>query len=356
MASAPLPYNESERLKALKQLRILDTPIEERFERITRLVAHALNVPKVAFTLIDRDRQWLKSEVGLNGVTETTRDVAFCAHTILGDDILHVPDATLDDRFSDNPLVTDGLKIRFYAGCPVRSPEGQRVGSLCAIDTEPRQLNDRELQTLRDLTLLLETELRAVQLSSAQSELLAELNEAQTLALIDTLTRVWNRRGIYELLKRRWSEATRNEQLVVLAVADIDHFKSVNDTQGHAAGDVVLQAVARRILAALREGDAVGRVGGEEFLILLTGCAAEEMKRTVERIRHAIADSPIPIPGGALKVTMSIGVAASTPDGTHGYEDLVNYADKALHVAKREGRNRVHLADSPTIRAVVQHA
>ena len=111
---AELPKNEKERLAALKQLNILDTPLEERFERITRIVARSLNVPIAAISLIDESRQWFKSIQGLSD-SETSRDVAFCAHAILDDELLLIPDATQDERFANNPLVTEKPFIRFYA-------------------------------------------------------------------------------------------------------------------------------------------------------------------------------------------------------------------------------------------------
>ena len=189
-------------------------------------------------------------------------------------------------------------------------------------------------------------ELRAVQLSNAQNDLLTELDEAQRLALIDPLTRIWNRRGMDELLKRRWAEALRNKQLVVVVMSDIDHFKSVNDTHGHHTGDVVLQVVSKRLVGVLREHDAVGRVGGEEFLILLTGCEPAELKRTVERIRLEVAKSQVMIPNGALNITLSFGVAAQIPTDQTSYQELIKFADKALYLAKNAGRNRVELDDS----------
>ena len=154
MQIAPLPQDETKRLQALRDLCLLDTPLEERFERIIRLLAHALNTPINAFTLVDGHRQWFKSIQGLN-ISETPRDVSFCSHVILEDEIMQITDARDDARFADNPAVTGDINVRFYAGCPVHAPNGQRIGVLCAIDNKPRVLTERELQTLRDLTSLL---------------------------------------------------------------------------------------------------------------------------------------------------------------------------------------------------------
>lgn len=344
MLIAKIPENENERLKALNDLHILDTPLEERFERITRLVRSMLGVPVAAFTLIDKDRQWLKSIQGAE-LTETHRDLAFCSHTILEDSILTVRDATEDARFDDHPFVTDGLGIRFYAGCPVRAPNGLPIGSLCAVDTKPRDMSEAEKTTLRDLASLVETELRAAQLFEVRGELIAELDNAQRLALVDPLTRIWNRRGITELLKRRWSECVRSGDTTVIVMADIDHFKRINDTYGHQSGDIVIQTIARRLLGALREEDAVGRVGGEEFLLILTGCKPEEILRTVERVRTTVAAEVVTIPDNALEVTLSYGAAVGSPQTSAGFEELIEQADKALYAAKHNGRNRVEISE-----------
>lgn len=351
MLTAPQHPQENERLKALNDLHILDTPLEERFERITRLVRNMLGVPVAAFTLIDKDRQWLKSIQGAD-LTETHRDLAFCAHTILEDTLLTVRDASVDVRFSDHPFVTDGLGIRFYAGCPVKAPNGMPIGSLCAVDNKPRDMTDDEKATLRDLASLVETELRAAQLFAVRGELISELDHAQRLALIDPLTRIWNRRGVTELLKRRWSETARNGAFTVLVVADIDHFKRINDTYGHQVGDVVIQNVAKSLLTALREEDAVGRIGGEEFLLILTGCSTTEIFRTLERVRIAIAEATIEAEGHALHISMSFGAAAGSPETMESFEQLTQIADKALYAAKHNGRNRVEV-DEKSLQALV---
>jgi sigma-B regulation protein RsbU (phosphoserine phosphatase) len=154
----PLPYDEAERLVALRALNVLDTPAEERFDRITRLLARLLDVPIAAVALVDSDRQWFKSIVGLNA-TGTPRDVSFCGHTIVARRTVVVPDATEDERFHDNPLVVADPSIRFYAGQPLQGPGGHMVGALCAIDTQPRGLTAADEAILRDLAALVAREL-----------------------------------------------------------------------------------------------------------------------------------------------------------------------------------------------------
>jgi len=155
----PIPSDESERLNLLHALNLLDTPDEPVFDRITRLVARILNVPIALVSLIDTDRQWFKSRVGLD-VTETPREMAFCAHAIMQSEPMIVSDATQDVRFKENPLVTGNPNIRFYAGVPLRSTAGMAIGTLCAIDSTPRILSDDETNILIDLAALVSKEVQ----------------------------------------------------------------------------------------------------------------------------------------------------------------------------------------------------
>jgi CheY-like chemotaxis protein len=162
---APFSSRESQRLLTLQNTGLLDSDPEERFDRITRLCSAMFNAPISAVSLVDNDRQWFKSIVGLPGVTETARDHAFCAHAIMGDDIMVVPDALQDERFADNPLVDGDPNIRFYAGCPIRvsssndSEEKFPIGSLCIIDYKPRNLCEEELRSLKDFGAMIEREI-----------------------------------------------------------------------------------------------------------------------------------------------------------------------------------------------------
>jgi diguanylate cyclase (GGDEF)-like protein/PAS domain S-box-containing protein len=159
MPAAPLPSNEQERLALLHTLDLLDTPAEPVFDRVVRLASRLLGVPVAAFSLVDADRQWFKAKVGL-AMSETPREHAFCAHAIAQDEPLVVPDAALDARFQDNPLVTGAPDIRFYAGVPVRSSNGLPLGTLCAIDTRPRTLDAEEKAVLVDLAAVIMREVQ----------------------------------------------------------------------------------------------------------------------------------------------------------------------------------------------------
>jgi diguanylate cyclase (GGDEF)-like protein/PAS domain S-box-containing protein len=161
-----IPVDESRRLAALLDLAVLDTEAEERFDRLTRLAARILDVPIALVSLIDADRQWFKSRVGLAD-TETSRDVSFCGHAVLHDELFVVTDATQDERFVDNPLVVSDPSIRFYAGRPLHAALGERVGTLCVIDRQPRDLTPEDRQVIEDLAELVERELNQRTLADA---------------------------------------------------------------------------------------------------------------------------------------------------------------------------------------------
>ena len=155
-----LPKDEENRLTALRGLGLLDTEPEERFDRITRIASSVFDVPIAIVSLVDRDRQWFKSRHGIDA-TETPREISFCGHAILGNSLFVVEDATKDDRFHDNPMVTGPPGIRFYAGCPVMTPNGHRVGTLCLNDVKPREFDAAQAQLLRDMAAMVERELAA---------------------------------------------------------------------------------------------------------------------------------------------------------------------------------------------------
>jgi diguanylate cyclase len=153
MRSAPSRTNETESLEALTALEVLDSAPEAEFDALVKVATIVCGVPISLISLIDVDRQWFKANEGLDGVSETPRELAFCAHAVLGDDLFEVPDATLDERFADNPLVTGQPDIRFYAGAPLRLSNGVRVGTLCVIDRQPRSLNETQRNILLQLSV-----------------------------------------------------------------------------------------------------------------------------------------------------------------------------------------------------------
>jgi diguanylate cyclase (GGDEF)-like protein len=186
-----------------------------------------------------------------------------------------------------------------------------------------------------------------------QEELARTREELRTQAMRDPLTGVWNRRGILDALERELSRARRGGLPTTAALLDLDHFKRINDTYGHAAGDAVLQEAAARMAGSVRPYDMVGRYGGEEFLVILPGCEVADARGTLERVRARVAAEPVATPDGDVGVSCSIGVACARLDLAvaaellpQAQQELLKRADEALYTAKRNGRNRVEIAIS----------
>ncbi|MBS1493983.1 MAG: HAMP domain-containing histidine kinase [Bacteroidetes bacterium] len=189
MISAAIPVNEKERLSKLKEYNILDSPEEESFDEIVKLASIICKVPISTISLIDEKRQWFKAKVGLQN-QETSREIAFCAHAINGDDLMIVNDAMEDERFYDNPMVTSDPDIRFYAGVPLITPDGNKLGTICVIDNVPRTLTDEQkfaLQILaKNVITLLELRLKNNNLSDTLTTLYTQSNEIERINNINT--------------------------------------------------------------------------------------------------------------------------------------------------------------------------
>jgi class 3 adenylate cyclase len=179
---APLPKDEAERLQELEQLDVLDTAEEQEYDDLTHLASQICGTPIALMTLLDEKRQWWKSRVGMPG-TQTSRDIAFCAHAILNSDVMVVRDARSDQRFADNPLVTNDPSIRFYAGAPMVTLNGHAVGTLCVIDRVPRELTDSQKKSLEALS---RQAVMLLELRRAKRQ--AEQAHAQKKTLLDQLT------------------------------------------------------------------------------------------------------------------------------------------------------------------------
>lgn len=181
MIPAPIPEKEKERLADLRAMNLLDTPPEERFDRIVRLVREMFDVPITYIALVDSDRQWFKAKCGIE-LNQTGRRESFCGHTILQSEPLIIPDALNDERFYDNPMVLDDPKVRFYAGHPLASEGGYNVATLCVVDTRPRELTEKQLILFRQVAEIAQDELNLVELIRTQHELLKtkkQLEETQ---------------------------------------------------------------------------------------------------------------------------------------------------------------------------------
>ncbi|PIW61990.1 sensor domain-containing diguanylate cyclase [Shewanella sp. CG12_big_fil_rev_8_21_14_0_65_47_15] len=315
MQLPPIPENELQRLATLRSLNVLDTDAEERFDRITRLTRRIFSLPYCVVTLVDANRQWFKSRQGLE-VTETSRDISFCAHAINHEEIFIVNDTLKDTRFSDNPLVVQPPRIRFYAGYPLTIHGQFRVGTLCLIGTEPRRFSDEDIETLTDLGQMVEAEL----LSIAQNTL-------------DPLTAISNRRGFELLAHQALASCRRTNAEAALVFFDLDFFKEVNDNFGHLRGDQVLYDFAHILMSAFRESDVIARLGGDEFVVLLSFVHRETVNLAINRFKLLLEQYNQRHPQ-QHKIATSIGVAHWAPDADISLEELFDSADKAMYQDK----------------------
>jgi len=312
---------ESEtRLAALDRYEILDTPHEAGFDRIAALVRLVFGVETSIVSLIDGHRQWYKASEG-TPLTEVPIGDTFCRHVMDGQAAMIVPDASRDTRFCDNPHVTADGGVRFYASMPLTTGDGHNIGTICAIDSRPRQFTERETLILQELARVTMSEL-----------------ELRRLATTDGLTGISTRRAFKDDALKYVALARRHRSLLSAIAFDIDKFKAVNDTYGHAAGDAVLKAVTEAVGKELRQSDLFGRLGGEEFAVILPDADIRGAMAVAEKLRHAILNLRFPGSQPPINVSSSFGIAALDP-GEDDYDRLMLKADEALYEAKGAGRN-----------------
>jgi two-component system cell cycle response regulator len=196
-----------------------------------------------------------------------------------------------------------------------------------------------------DLAALAQRELLSDRLTSAHSALTSKLGLARREALMDPLTHLWNRRGASVLLKAALGSADQRTAPLALALLDLDNFKRINDTHGHQIGDEVLRRVASRLLSSVRGEDAICRIGGDEFLVIMVDTDVAIATRVAERIRQAVTDQPIPTRDGTMAMSVSVGCTVRQPKDASAVEVLLERADQALRDSKAAGRNRVRVAN-----------
>ena len=267
----PVPDNEKERLSVLRAHLILDTPNDEAFDRLTRLASSILKMPIALVSLVDQDRQWFKSRVGLHA-EETPREQAFCAHTIMNDEVMVVPDALTDPRFRENPLVTADPKIRFYAGAPLTTRDGYNLGTLCVIDRSPREIDDEQKHLLQNLASMV----------VGQMELYLRKST-------DPVTGAFTDRYFFEAGEKEFGIARQFGQPVSLAIFQVEGFAAVNDDSGSETGDAVLTALARLAESHIRPHDIIAKLGDNELAVLMPEIVEAEAREILDRIRVGAA-------------------------------------------------------------------
>jgi diguanylate cyclase (GGDEF)-like protein/PAS domain S-box-containing protein len=461
MQKPAIPANETERIAALYAARILDTSPEENFDRVTRLAAKAIQVPIVLISMVDTERQWVKSRIGFDAL-ETPRSVSFCGHAVLSRDAFVINDALADPRFADNPLVTGPPYIRFYVGMPLRSVEGLALGTLCCIDHVPRRLTESDMSALRDLASTAEDLLQQRQAAMATTRLLQELQdreeryrqlieqapyaflihnggmleyvnkaglellgadraeqlvgrpaesivapefleiarqrtlhaigqdeasplleqawlrldgtrvfvemtsipfvssqrravqviarnvsesrrekqELERLSTSDLLTGLPNRTLLMDRIRQGILRWQRQQQKSVVAFIDLDHFKTINETLGHSAGDQALLAFSKNLAACLRQSDTAARIGGDQFVLVLEDIDDDEIPPRILQRMFERMSQPIWISTHEVQVGCSIGFCRYPEDGNDA-DTLLNAAEAAMYHAKELGRANI---------------
>ena len=325
MKTPDTPATEDARLDTLMMLNVLDTPAEERFDRLTRLASSTFDVPIALVSLVDKDRQWFKSKVGLDAC-ETSRDISFCGHAVASGEALIVRDATKDLRFADNPLVLEDPKIRFYAGIPLKSVTGHSLGTFCIIDSKPREFSDDKIELLQDIAKLAERELTIVH-----------------LATVDDLTKILNRRGFKMFSKRLLALSVRYDIPISLVYFDLNKFKPINDKYGHAEGDKVLVEFSNQLKHEIRESDLCGRLGGDEFVALFYDTREDQVEHVVTRISNKLSQYVVE---NELEydIQFSHGTIKFEPNKHDSIDCILKEADSLMYQRKKQDGSKRNVA------------
>lgn len=314
--------SETARLAALHALDILDGPSEPALDRIAQIVRTEFGARHAGIMMIDRDRGVFAAQDRV-AITSLPREETFCNITIQSDDAMIIPDAQLDARIQASPGINKD--VRSYAGIPLKTKEGHNIGALCVFDTDVLRFPADKVRKMTEL-----------------AQLAMDCIELRRLATQDYLTGAMNRRGFMAELDREMRRCTRGRGTLSLAIMDIDHFKRINDGFGHAVGDRVLQEIVALASSHWGQASVVGRLGGEEFGLLLPDQTDASAYSLIEHLRKAIERMDLPgVPD--LRVTASFGICEVGPN-IEGPADLMAHADTALYRAKASTRNVTVLA------------
>ncbi len=297
---------------------------EQSLRDIIQLASYICDAPVAMVTKADDTELNLIARLGFEG-DSVLRKESFCGYAMEAPDaVMVIPDTTLDSRFKTHPMVTQGPEYRFYAGSPLVDPEGYVIGTICVFDYQPKQLNQRQIDSLQALSRQVIAMLELKKLSE----------QLHQTSMTDALTGVNNRRAFDQRFEAEFARWQRTGQPFTVALIDVDHFKSFNDSFGHAAGDQALAEVARLFQRHCRNYDFFARYGGEEFVLILPGTDRVAAYKTLEKLRLVVANHEWPL----RQLTVSIGLASA--EKFSDKKQLIEAADLVLYKAKAQGRNQ----------------
>lgn len=353
------PVQEQARLQALARYRVLDTVPEQAYDDVVQIAAAMMQTPVALIGLIDHDRQWFKARIGVD--TESSpRHRTICNRLITQpEQVLVIPDTHQDAFIQHFPDSVPNNQVRFYMGAPLLTPDEQVIGSLCVVDTQPRQPEPYQVQALAALArqvmhllelrqrnheileLLAERSIQMLELSQQQRTLQAHNQHLKNASMTDGLTGLFNRAAFDQHVTRLFVQAQQQQAPLSVMLIDADHFKSYNDQFGHVAGDEALRQLGKILQQTSRKTDIAARYGGEEFVLILPETTANAAQQIAERLCEQVAQTTF----AHRAMTVSIGVATWPQIGQQAsITALIEAADQALYRAKRQGRNQVAVA------------
>ena len=319
MQEPPIPVDEASRISSLVKLDVLDTPPEERFDRITRLAKHMFDVPIALISLVDNKRQWFKSKQGLDA-SETSRKASFCAHAIAlpetrdpSSRILEVPDTFLDDRFHDNPLVISDPYIRFYAGFVLKSHDDYKLGTLCIIDKKPKQMSDSERMALFDFGMLAQDALQSLRYEDK-----------------DIHTGLYNRRGFLSVADYVLESAAKQELHTTLIYIKKLNYSALVKEFGSLVEKEILVNFVNTLKGTFRSSDIVARIGDDEFIVLTSHNQSFDIECVLMQLKEKmqVANSKLQ---NNFQAQYKIGSFSFAPEYFKSSGRLIDLVDKRMY-------------------------
>lgn len=308
---------QNSNLEDILSLGVLEILPNERFERLVRMAKRMFSIPIALVGFTRMECQGIESNLECK-TKEGNHLFSFSDHASFQDGIVIIPDTLLDKRFLINPIISGDAYIRFFAGCPLKLPNGQMIGALCILDVKPRNLNNEDIKLFKDLILMIENEIAALQ-----------------MATIDELTQISNRRGFLVLAQKSLDYCVRNGGVASLVFFDINNFKQINDQFGHLEGDKALTVFADLMIKNIRDSDIFARLGGDEFVALLINTSEKGAESIISKFQASLGHYNKKANRG-YDISFSHGIPKYNPKKHKKIEDLLAEGDLLMYQCKNK--------------------